>query len=84
MAYRVIVVGMAWRTIFVCFGAVGLAWVVVWSLWFRNDPSEHGSVNAAELEIIAAGRKPDCGHAAGWEYWGGLLRSRNMMAMCIM
>src|SRR6187549_2403847 len=75
---------MAWRTIFVCFGAVGLVWVAVWSTWFRNDPSEHGSVNAAELEIIAAGRKPDCGHAAGWEYWGGLLRSRNMIAMCIM
>ena len=75
---------MAWRTIFVCFGAVGLVWVAVWSTWFRNDPSEHGSVNAAELATIVAARKPDSGHAAGWEYWGGLLRSRNMMAMCIM
>ena len=75
---------MPWRMIFVCFGAVGLVWVAVWHTWFRNDPSEHGSVNAAELATIMSERKPDCGHAEGWEYWGGLLRSRNMIAMCIM
>ena len=51
---------MSWRTIFVCFGAVGLVWVAVWSTWFRNDPSEHRSVNAAELATIVSERKPDC------------------------
>ena len=75
---------MSWRAIFVSFGAVGLVWVAIWHTWFRNDPSEHSSVNAAELATIAAERKPDSGHAAGWEYWGGLMRSKNMIAMCIM
>ena len=73
-----------WRTIFICFGMVGLIWVLVWHLWFRNDPSEHASVNAAELETIAAGRPPDSGHSAGWEYWGRLARNGNMIAMCVM
>jgi MFS transporter, ACS family, glucarate transporter len=75
---------MSWRAIFVCFGAVGLVWVAVWHTWFRNDPSEHQSVNAAELQTIVAERAPDCGHAAGMEYWGGLFRNRNMIAMCVM
>src|SRR4029450_13427919 len=44
---------MSWRTIFVCFGAVGLAWVAVWHAWFRNEPSEHGSVYAAALATLA-------------------------------
>jgi ACS family glucarate transporter-like MFS transporter len=75
---------MSWRAIFVTFGTVGLAWVAIWHTWFRNDPSEHASVSAAELRTIVAERPPDSGHAAGWEYWSRLIRNRNMLAMCIM
>jgi hypothetical protein len=74
---------LQWRTIFICFGMVGFIWVAVWHVWFRNDPSEHPSVNEAELQAIVSGRPPDSSHAAGWEYWGRLARSRNMIAMCI-
>ena len=73
-----------WRAIFICFGMVGFIWVLVWHFWFRNDPSEHAAVNAAELETIVAGRPPDSGHSAGWEYWGRLARNGNMIAMCVM
>jgi sugar phosphate permease len=75
---------MSWRVIFVMFGTVGLAWVAIWHTWFRNDPSEHASVNAAELETIVAERPPDISHSGGWEYWGRLIRNRNMLAMCVM
>lgn len=75
---------MSWRAIFVTFGTVGLVWVAIWHTWFRNDPSEHGAVSAAELQTIVAERPPDSGHAAGWEYWGRLMQSRNMLAMCVM
>jgi sugar phosphate permease len=75
---------MSWRAIFVAFGTVGLVWVAIWHTWFRNDPSEHGAVSAAELQTIVAERPPDTVHAAGWEYWGRLMQSRNMLAMCIM
>jgi sugar phosphate permease len=75
---------MSWRAIFVTFGTVGLVWVTIWHTWFRNDPSEHPSVNQAELQTIVAERPPDSGHSAGWEYWGRLIRNRNMLAMCIM
>ena len=46
---------MSWRAIFVCFGAVGFVWVAIWHTWFRNDPSEHPAVNAAELQTIRLG-----------------------------
>jgi MFS family permease len=73
-----------WRMIFICFGLVGFVWVAVWHTWFRNDPSEHASVSAAELQTIVSGRPPDSSHSAGWEYWGRLARNRNMIAMCVM
>ena len=41
-----------WRTIFVLFGLLGFVWAVVWQRWFRDNPSQHASVNAAELEWI--------------------------------
>jgi sugar phosphate permease len=75
---------LSWRQIFVSFGAVGVLWVVVWLTWFRNDPSEHPSVDAAELQTIVADRPADSGHAAGLQYWRTLLASRNMIALCIM
>ena len=75
---------MSWRAIFVSFGTVGLVWVAVWHTWFRNDPSEHSAVNAAELQAIVAERPPDSHHSGGRQYWGRLIRNKNMMAMCVM
>ena len=75
---------LSWRAIFVCFGGVGLIWVTIWHTWFRNDPSEHSAVSAAELQTIVSDRPPDCGHSSGMEYWGRLARNRNMIAMCVM
>ena len=75
---------LSWRAIFVCFGAVGLVWTAIWFTWFRNDPSEHSAVNAAELETIVSERPADCGHAAGLGYWRRLIANRSMMALCVM
>jgi MFS family permease len=75
---------LPWRAIFVCFGVVGFVWAAAWHAWFRNDPSEHHAVNAAELELIVHERPPDSPHSAGWAYWGQLLRSPSVVALCIM
>jgi MFS transporter, ACS family, glucarate transporter len=75
---------MSWRQIFVSFGAIGFVWVAIWHTWFRNDPSEHPAVNSAELQTIVSDRPPDSGHAAGWEYWGGLMRNKTMIGLCVM
>jgi MFS family permease len=75
---------MSWRGVFVTFGLVGVVWVALWLYWFRNDPSEHPAVNAAELASIVAGRRPDATHGSGWAYWRALMRSRNMIALSVM
>jgi MFS transporter, ACS family, glucarate transporter len=43
---------LPWRLVFVMFGFVGLAWAAFWYWWFRDEPREHPSVNAAEAEFI--------------------------------
>jgi sugar phosphate permease len=41
-----------WRSPFLVFGLLGLAWAAVWFYYYRDTPSEHRSVNAGELELI--------------------------------
>ena len=75
---------LSWRHIFVWFGAIGLVWVAIWHMWFRNDPAEHSAVNDAELQKIVAERPPDTAHSEGLEYWRRLAVSKNMIALCVM
>jgi ACS family glucarate transporter-like MFS transporter len=46
-----------WRLGFVALAMLGVAWVAVFLPWFRNDPAEHKSVNAAELAMLEGGRE---------------------------
>jgi MFS family permease len=46
-----------WRLGFVALAMLGVAWVAFFLPWFRNDPAEHKSVNAAELEMLESSRK---------------------------
>jgi MFS family permease len=50
----------SWRAVFVIFGACGVVWSLVWFLYYRNFPSEHKGVNAAELALLDR----DCGPLA--------------------
>jgi MFS family permease len=45
-----------WRLGFVALAMLGVAWVAFFLPWFRNDPAEHKSVNAAELELLESSR----------------------------
>jgi len=75
---------LGWRMVFIIFGLTGVAWAAVWYRWFRNDPSEHQQVNAAELEKIVADRAPPGGHPEGWAYWKRLFGHRNTLPLCLM
>ena len=69
--------------VFWLFGLVGVVWVTVFALWFRNRPEENPRVNAAELAWIrSGGRGPGRGHAG--VPWGRILRSRNLWLLCLM
>jgi len=83
MLALVLVGGLGWRVVFVCFGLVGVLWVSVWSRLFRDQPSRHEGVNAAELALILAGRPTGPEGASGSFSWRRLLRHRNTLPLCL-
>ena len=43
-----------WRTAFLLFGLLGVAWAAVFFAWYRDDPRAHPAVNAAEAALVPA------------------------------
>ena len=70
-----------WRTSFYVFGAVGMAWAVVWYVWFRDDPTKKKGVSAAEIAELGAQRVVNTPHGLPW---GQALRSRALWALFAM
>ena len=73
---------MSWRQAFPIFGSLGVLWAVAWWRWFRDDPAEHGGVNATELATILAGRREMPHHEP--VPWGLVVRNRTLFALCVM
>ncbi|MBI3681446.1 MAG: MFS transporter [Acidobacteria bacterium] len=49
----IVVLGfMNWRQAFALFGGLGVIWAVWFYKWFRDNPLEHPSVNAAERDLL--------------------------------
>lgn len=49
---------VGWRHTFYLFGILGVIWAWFWWRWFRDEPSQHPEVNAAELALIEAQKEP--------------------------
>lgn len=43
----------SWRVAFQIFAVLGIVWAIAFFLWFRDNPSEHPAVNAAERQLLA-------------------------------
>ena len=71
---------MSWRNVFLVFGLVGFAWAAAFYWWFRDAPSQHTSVNAAELAIIPVA---DQRHGHGGAPWSHYIVSRSLWMLCI-
>jgi ACS family glucarate transporter-like MFS transporter len=67
---------MTWRWAFGLFGLVGIVWAIWFYCWFRDNPRDHKSVNAAELELLHETQNNSSGHAE--VPWAKLLRSRTV------
>jgi ACS family glucarate transporter-like MFS transporter len=74
---------LPWRAVFVIFGMVGVVWTAAWIRWFRDDPAAHPSVNAAELEKIAAGRRVELSHQFHFADALRLAGNRNIVGLCL-
>jgi len=75
---------LGWQGLFQALGAAGVAWALVWYLYYRDDPGDHSGVNPQELEILRAGRSPVLAAERRSVPWGRLLRSRNLCYLSAM
>jgi ACS family glucarate transporter-like MFS transporter len=48
---------LGWRTTFAMLGVIGFFWAFLWFLWFRDEPTDHPKISAAERDLILAGRQ---------------------------
>ena len=46
---------IGWRMTFAAFGSIGFVWAAGFWLWFRDEPTQHPSVDPLERQLIAAG-----------------------------
>ncbi len=65
-----------WHWAFVMFGGLGVIWALFFARWYRDNPADHPSVNAAELALLKGSERLAAGHAK--VPWGKLLRSRSV------
>lgn len=65
-----------WKTAFQLFALLGVAWAIVFWLWFRDRPRDHKSVNAAELALLKDNEAEQ--HSHGGMPWGKLVSSPAM------
>ena len=77
------VFGGDWATPSWLLAGLGVIWCAAFWLWFRNQPGEMPRVNAAERDLIVAGR-PAGPAAKGPVRWPLFLGSRNVWALCLM
>jgi MFS family permease len=43
---------VTWRGSFIILGIISVAWAILWSLYFRDDPRSHKAITSQELEGI--------------------------------
>jgi len=53
---------VSWRVAFSFFAVLGITWAIIFALWFKDNPREHKSVNAAELELLKENEQNVRGH----------------------
>ncbi len=70
-----------WRQAFQIFGILGVIWAVFFYRWFRDNPREHPSVNAAEVALLEGADKMAAGH--GDVPWKKLLSCRSVWLLWV-
>ena len=70
----------SWKGVFFTFGSLGFLWAAAFYFWFRDQPSRHPSVNAAELAVIPASEE---GHSHAGAPWSRYLAAPSLWMLSI-
>jgi MFS family permease len=66
-----LIIALSWRGSFVVLGVASFAWVLVWGLYFRDNPRDHPGITQNEVDRLPA---PVDGRRAAAIPWGALVR----------
>jgi ACS family glucarate transporter-like MFS transporter len=70
-----------WRASFIFLGALGIVWVVIWKLWFREEPADMKGIDKQELdEILTQRNLPEGHHKFSWK----VFKDRNLQLLMAM
>jgi MFS transporter, ACS family, glucarate transporter len=72
---------ISWRRTFEVFGVIGVIWAILFYRWYRDAPSEHPSVNEAELALLPPAK--DTAIAHGGVPWGVIFSNRHVWLLSI-
>jgi sugar phosphate permease len=74
----------SWRIGFFMSGTLGVIWCLMFYPWFRDEPRDKQTVNAAELKRIESGRVVATGgHHMETRTWGRLFASPSLWAIAL-
>src|SRR5882757_3064426 len=76
-----VAVAFGWRAPFFVNGVIGILWVLVCWLWFRNEPSEMKGISTEETRLIEENRRFTSYHQSF--PWKTILRNRNIWTMLV-
>ena len=71
---------MPWRSAFMVFGLLGIVWAIVFFVWYRDNPREHWSMNAAEAALLPPAAAQD--GAPLQVPWRKFVRSKTVWCLC--
>jgi ACS family glucarate transporter-like MFS transporter len=69
-----------WRTAFLLFALLGVAWAAAFYGWYQDDPRTHPGMNAAEAALLPPAPAAASQHLA--VPWGPWLRSKSFWCLC--
>ena len=47
-----LMVATSWRSSFFVVGAISMIWAIVWAVYFRDNPREHGRISSEEADVL--------------------------------
>ena len=80
LVVAVIVTHLGWRMAFRLFGSIGVVWATIFFLWFRDNPLDKPSLNAAERELLKGNASLVAKHAH--VPWRKFLHARQVWMLC--
>lgn len=77
-----IAVAYGWRASFYVNALIGVVWVLICYLWFKNFPSQMKDISPKEVEYIESNRRFSTSHQH--ISWKIILKNRNLWALMLM